>query len=213
MATRTVTSIETERRELNEPERYELSEPPRYNFEIGRRGFFGVAGAGLLISVGRPTASAQSNENTPQPVASRVAIAKDGRITVLTGKVEVGQGSRAQLTQAAAEELKVSPDSITLVMADTELTPDDGATAGSRTTPASVPAVRRGAAAAREILIGLAAKQWGVESASLKAENGAVHDAAGKRSVTYAELAASANLDEAFQQAIPRDVSVTAVAD
>ena len=212
MAARTSPGMENHI-ELSEPERYELSESPRYNFELGRRGFLGVAGAGLLISVSRPAAQAQSGDNNQQPVASRVRIAQDGGITVMTGKVEVGQGSRAQLTQAAAEELKVPPASITLIMADTALTPDDGSTAGSRTTPASVPAVRRGTAAAREILIELAAKQWGVESKSLRAENGAIVDAAGSRKLTYAELAASANLDEAFQKMIPRDVTVTAVKD
>jgi CO/xanthine dehydrogenase Mo-binding subunit len=202
--------------ELNEPERYELSEPPRYNFELGRRGFLGVAGAGLLISVARPAAQAQSREGREGNeglVAARVRIAQDGSITVMTGKVEVGQGARAELTQTAAEELKVKPDDITLIMADTATTPDDGATAGSRTTPSSVPAVRRGTAAAREILIELAAKQWGVESASLKAENGAIVDAAANRRITYAELAAAANLDEAFQKTVPRDVTVTAVED
>jgi isoquinoline 1-oxidoreductase len=213
MPTRTFSDIETKHIELPEPERYELSEPPRYNFELGRRGFLGVAGAGLLVSVARPGAKAQSREGSEGPVAARVRIAKDGAITVMTGKVEVGQGSRAQLTQAAAEELKVAPGAITLIMADTALTPDDGSTAGSRTTPSSVPAVRRGTAAAREILVELAAKQWGVESASLKVENGAVLDAANNRKLTYAELAASANLDEAFQRTVPRGVTVTAVED
>ncbi len=211
MAIRT-SSMQDEQLELTEPERYELSEPPRYNFELGRRGFFGVAGAGLLVTVASPRSKAQS-EGNEGPVAARVKISSDGAITVMTGKVEVGQGSRAQLTQAAAEELRVTPDDITLIMADTALTPDDGSTAGSRTTPRSVPAVRRGTAAAREILIGLAAQRWGVEKAALKAENGAVMDAANNRKLTYAELAASANLDEAFQQAVPRDVTVTAVED
>ncbi|MEX2303909.1 MAG: molybdopterin cofactor-binding domain-containing protein, partial [Bryobacterales bacterium] len=213
MATRISPHIENEQLELTEPERYELSEPPRYNFELGRRGFLGVAGAGLLISVTRPGAKAQSNEGKEGPVAARVRIAKDGGITVMTGKVEVGQGSRAQLTQAAAEELKVAPQAITLIMADTTLTPDDGSTAGSRTTPSSVPAVRRGTAAAREILIALAAKQWAVETASLQAENGAVVDSANNRKLTYAALAAAVNLDEAFQATIPRDIKVTAVED
>ncbi len=188
---------------LSEPERYELSEPPRYNFELGRRGFLGVAGAGLLISVAQPAARAQSRAGNEGVVAARVRIAKDGGITVMTGKVEVGQGSRAELTQAAAEELKVQPSAITLLMADTALTPDDGATAGSRTTPSSVPAVRRGTAAAREILLELAAKQWGVESSSLKAENGAIVDATAHRKVTYAELASTADLD----RGIPEDRS------
>ena len=30
----------------------------------------------------------------------------DGTITVLTGKIEMGQGARAELTQAAAEEMR-----------------------------------------------------------------------------------------------------------
>jgi isoquinoline 1-oxidoreductase len=212
MAIRTSRGIE-KNLELTEPERYELSEPPRYNFELGRRGFLGVAGAGLLISVSSPGARAQSREGSEGPVSARVRIAKDGSITVMTGKVEVGQGSRAQLTQAAAEELKVRPADTTLIMADTALTPDDGSTAGSRTTPSSVPAVRRGTAAAREILIALAAKQWGVEKSTLHARDGAVIEAAGNRRLTYAELAAAANLDEAFQQTVPRDVKVTAVED
>jgi CO/xanthine dehydrogenase Mo-binding subunit len=72
------------------------------------------------------------------PVAARIHIDKDGSITVMTGKVECGQGARAELTQAAAEELRVAPDRIKLVMADTASVPDDGITAGSRTTPSTV---------------------------------------------------------------------------
>ncbi|MGH9658853.1 MAG: molybdopterin cofactor-binding domain-containing protein, partial [Bryobacteraceae bacterium] len=137
---------------MTEPERYELSEEPRYEFGLGRRGFFGMAGAGLLISV----APAQTREAN---VGARVHVDPDGRFTVLTGKVEVGQGSRTQITQAAAEELRVPVERITLVMADTTLAPDDGGTAGSGTTPRTVPAVRRACAAAREILDALAGEK------------------------------------------------------
>ena len=105
-----------------------------------------------------PLARALTGGNIP--VAARVHIGKDGTVTVLTGKVEAGQGARAELTQAAAEELRLPPDRIHLVMADTGLVPDDGVTAGSRTTPSSVPAVRQGAAAARELLAQLAARRW-----------------------------------------------------
>ena len=70
----------------------------------------------------------------------------------MTGKVECGQGARAEITQAAAEELRVPVERVRLVMADTALTPDDGGTYGSQTTPRTIPAVRRGCAAAREIL-------------------------------------------------------------
>jgi isoquinoline 1-oxidoreductase len=79
---------------------------------------------------------------------------------VFSSKVEVGQGSRAQLGQAAAEELRpldrvrlFSPRRIGFPMT---------ADFRSRTTGYTVPDVRKAAAAAREVLIDLAARQWGI---------------------------------------------------
>src|SRR5262245_4449548 len=128
----------------------------------------------------------------------------------MTSKVEVGQGSRTQIAQAAAEELRVSVDQIDLVMADTAQVPDDGGTAGSRTTPATVPAVRKGAAAAREVLVKLARQQWGVEG-PLKVERGVITDPASGHTISYAELAASVELSKSFEQAIPAELHVRTV--
>lgn len=64
-------------------------------------------------------------------------------ITALSGKVEEGQGARAELTRAAAEELRLPVARARLVLADTDLVPDDGVTAGSRTTPVNMPQMRR----------------------------------------------------------------------
>src|SRR6185503_15524291 len=135
-------------------ERYELHEGPPYQFELSRRDFVQVVGAGLLISVAvSPVLAQRARDDRPVNLAKRLHIGADGTITVLTSKVEVGQGSRTQLTQAAAEELHVPVGQIRLIMADTAVVPDDGGTAGSRTTPSSVPAVRKGCAAARQLLI------------------------------------------------------------
>ena len=60
--------------------------------------------------------------------------------------------SARRLTQAVAEELHAAPSSIRLVMADTQLTPFDMGTFGSRTTPDMSRRLRRTAAAAREML-------------------------------------------------------------
>ncbi len=197
-----------------EPERYELRENPRYLFDLDRRSFLGVAGVGLVISTAS-SASAQSRQNAGNEgtIAERLHIAEDGSITVLTSKVEFGQGSRAQITQAAAEELRVPVERITLVMADSDVVPDDGGTAGSRTTPSTVPAVRRGAAAAREMLLDLAAARWSVNRASLKVEAGVIQHPTGGKTLSYADLARSGGLNEAFKTTIPRDVTVAAVKD
>jgi isoquinoline 1-oxidoreductase len=183
-----------------------------------RRDFIKVLGAGILVTVIPLPADAQrakggrgGGEGRGGSVAARVHIGKDGAITVMTGKVEGGQGARAELTQAAAEELRVPADRVQLVMGDTALVPDDGVTAGSRTTPSTVPAVRQGAAAARELLAQLASKQWGVDRAAVEVRDGKAVDAAGKREMTYAQLAAAEDLPKAFAQAAPPNVTVTPV--
>lgn len=144
-------------------------------------------------------------------IEARIHIGKDGLITVMTGKVEGGQGARTEITQAAAEELRVSTDQITLLMADTALVPDDGGTYGSQTTPRSLPTIRQGAAAAREALIALAAQKWSVPASELIAGDGKVIHAAGKREISYAELVGDDSA-KAFAQTRPSGGAVTVTA-
>jgi isoquinoline 1-oxidoreductase len=169
-----------------EIERYELSESKRYLFElpeVDRRGFLRILtamGGGLLVVAALPDAEAQESgratQNRPAAgdLASWIHIGADGRVTACTGKVEIGQNVRTSLTQVIADELRVPLTSVAFVMADTDLTPFDQGTFGSRTTPTMAPQLARAAAAARETLIDLAAAQWQVERAALKAEAGRV---------------------------------------
>ncbi|RME90686.1 MAG: isoquinoline 1-oxidoreductase [Verrucomicrobia bacterium] len=181
---------------------------------LTRRRFVQVLGAGLLVSVTGP-ALAQNRRRSSRggggPIAARIHLGADGRITVLTGKIEAGQGARAEITQAAAEELRVAPEAIDLIMGDTRLTPDDGITAGSRTTPSTLPAVRRGAAAAREVLVEMAAREWGVDPPAIEVADGRLKHAASGRSVTYAELAGRPSLAKAFQRPVGDGVTLTPV--
>ena len=185
------------------------------DFGMNRRSFVQLLGAGLLITVTEGVSLGQrrrgGRSGPSVTVAARLHINADGTITVMTGKVEEGQGSRAQLTQAAAEELRVPVDRIRLVMADTALVPDDGMTAGSRTTPSTVPAVRRGAATARRLLVELAARQWKTDSTRLDVRNGTITNRKTKQTITYADLAKSGDVAEAFKQSIPSDVAVRPV--
>jgi isoquinoline 1-oxidoreductase beta subunit len=193
--------------------------------EISRRGFLQGLGAGVLIAVSS-TAIGQT-ETRPRggregrgggggrsvDVAARVHISKEGVITVMTGKVECGQGARAELTQSAAEELSVSPEKIQLVMGDTQLCPDDGGTFGSRTTPSSVPAVRIGCAAAREMLIAAACAKWGLEDpGQVELRDGTIRNPASREELTYAELVGDAS-SKFFAGAMPKGVGLTKVSD
>jgi CO/xanthine dehydrogenase Mo-binding subunit len=180
-----------------EPERYELFSSPAYHFKLDRREFFKIFGGGLLIICVMPRAEAGQEsgrrgfgrgEQAPTEISAWLHIGENGQVTVYTGKVEVGQNSRTALTQAVAEELRVAPASIQMVMGDTDLTPFDMGTFGSRTTPTMNPQLRKAANAALEVLLDMAAKTWGVDKAKLAAANGKITDPASGRSTEYAQL-------------------------
>ena len=195
-----------------EVERYELHEAPRYRFELNRRAFVQVLGAGILVTAtaGKATAQRRGGDDEAQSISARLHLGEDGMITVMTSKVEAGQGSRTQITQAAAEELRVSVDQVTLIMADTALVPNDGGTYGSLTTPRTVPSVRRAAAAARELLIQAGAAKWNVKPETVTLKDGHVVHEKSVRHARYAELAASSALGEGT---VPEEVEVTQVKD
>lgn len=180
-----------------EVERYELRAGPARRFELDRRDFVKLLGAGLLITVSLPASLwAQRRggrggwgSQAAGTLDTRLHIAADGRVTVMTGKVEIGQGIRTSLAQAAAEELRLAPESIRMLMGDTDLVPDDGPTFGSMTTPYTLPLIRQAAAAAREYLIDLAAARWKTARTALVAAGGRVKDPRSGRSLTYGELA------------------------
>ena len=188
--------------------------------DLTRRGFVKLLGAGLLIAVADSSAPGQARGGRrgggrmggrPVSIAARVHLARDGTITVLTGKVECGQGARAEITAAAAEELHVPANRIELIMADTGLVPDDGMTAGSRTSPSTIPSVRQGAAAARAALLALAAQKWNVSPNQLQTQDGRITHAATKREISYGELAADEEAVKAFAKNPSAEVTVTPV--
>ncbi len=194
-----------------EPEYAEISS---VNEELSRRTFLSVLGAGLLISVNANPLVAQRRQRgggRGLPVQARIHLGQDGTITVLTGKIEMGQGARAELAQAAAEELRVPFDRIRMQMADTSLVPDDGITAGSRTTPSTVPAVRQGAAAARTLLIELASRRWDVAAEAIEVRDGRITNSSNQQTLDYADLAQDQEVAALFRESVPPDIELTPV--
>jgi CO/xanthine dehydrogenase Mo-binding subunit len=149
---------------------------------VNRREFFGLAGGGLLVVF---SAGAQESGRhrmppaLPQNLDAWLHIGEQGTVTVYTGKAEMGQNIRTSLSQAVAEELHCPLGSVELLMADTDLTPFDMGTFGSRTTPTMAPQLRRAAVTARETLLDLAAEKWKVDRARLSMVDGKVTCAGG----------------------------------
>lgn len=134
-------------------------------------------------------------------VAAWLHIGSDGQVTVYTGKVEIGQNIRTSLTQAVSEELRTPPGSIRLIMGDTDLTPYDSGTSGSRTTGFMAPQIRRAAAAGREMLLELAAERW--KGARLEIEAGRVRNTSTGESLGFGELTGGRKLERVIGAQTP----------
>ncbi len=117
-----------------------------------------------------------------------VRIDSEGRATIFTGKVELGQGTVTALAQIAAEELDLPLPRIRMVSGDTSLTPDEGYTSGSQSIEYGGMALRYACAEARSVLIQEASIRLGVPVGNLKTKDGIVRADDGKK-LTYGEIA------------------------
>ena len=167
----------------------------QYSFALNRRELLKLVGAGMLVCAVEGRAVQESGriqgsetERTPHHIASWIHISTDNSVKVFTGKTEMGQNIRTSLAQQVAEELRVPVNTITMVMADTELCPFDMGTFGSRTTPQMGTELRNISAAARDLLLDKAAERFGVNRTQLVAADGVIKDKSNSRSIRYGEL-------------------------
>src|SRR5215472_12669093 len=123
-----------------------------------------------------------------------VEIRNDGLVEVRTGKVEIGQGIISTLAQIAAEELDVDYARIRMIPADTGRSPNEGVTAGSRSTVESGSALRQACAEVRSAFLDAASLRLGVEVDELFVRDGTIHRRASNESVTYWELSGEVDL-------------------
>ena len=146
---------------------------------LDRRDFHKLAGAGVMVAIGLGPAA---------------TLGANGRVTVFSGKIEMGQGVTTSLAQMAAEELGVDLDHIDMVMGDTASCPWDMGTFGSMTSRIFGPALRTACAKARAALSRLAAERLGVpEDRLLLASGVASIKGEPTQRVTYADLAKGAS--------------------
>ena len=107
-------------------------------------------------------------------VTERLRFETDRTVTVLSGKVELGQGLNDALTLICSEELALEPDRIRVRYGDTEATPDDGLTAGSGSMERVGAAVRDAARGARSELLRRASERLCVPPDRLETHAGMI---------------------------------------
>jgi len=91
------------------------------------------------------------NTGLPNPAGAVVDWLDDASVNLMVGCADIGQGSDTVLAQIVAEELGISYENVTVVSADTMVTPDGGASSASRQTYISGNAVRLAAIEAKKI--------------------------------------------------------------
>jgi nicotinate dehydrogenase subunit B len=171
------------------------SEDRTLRLSLKRREFMKLLGGGIFVfftvdDLAILRAQEERGRGYPSDFNAYLRIAENGKITVYSGKIEMGQGVITSLAQEAADELGVALDAIEMVMGDTELCPYDSGTYGSMSTRFFGPALRNAAAEARAVLIELAAEQLQTTKEKLIVENGAVSVASDKtRKLTFGQLA------------------------
>jgi len=181
------------------------------NTELSRRSFLKASGA-LVVSFSAaslieplafaPFARAQGPFAThashidPTKLDSWIAVASDGTVTAYTGKCDFGQGIYTVQTQLVAEELCVALDTVKLIQCDTSITPDQGTTSGSQSTPTNFnnANLAQAAATAREALIAIAAQKLAIPADQLTVADGVITAKNGSK-VTYRELIGGKHFD------------------
>jgi nicotinate dehydrogenase subunit B len=163
---------------------------------ISRRGFAKTGGA-LFVSLAFPLSFPGKSEAAENPtsidptlLASWLEIRSDNTIVARTGRAETGIGMTGYYPQTIAEELNVRPETITLIMGDTDRTPDGGFSAGFLTGMSNL---RKVAAYTHQALLELAATRLGVPASSLSVADGVI--SGGGKEISYGQLVQGQRLE------------------
>ncbi len=167
---------------------------------ITRRAFLktvSAGGAALVLAIHLPSrlfADGPDDETPPEFVPGAfLRIGADGVVTIVVARSELGQGAHTAMPMLVAEELEAD---WALVRVEPALAhPDrygDMTTGGSTSVRRGWEPLRRAGAAAREMLIGAAAREWAVARAECHAERGFVIHAPSGRRRAYGSLVAAA---------------------
>lgn len=155
---------------------------------------FSLLGTACLSDGNAGNPAQSEGVGNPDLINAWLRVMEDGRVLILTGKMELGQGIRIAVAQVAAEELNINPQLVEVNLAETGVTANEGYTAGSRSIESSAMSIRNAAAAAREKLLNLASEKWKIPQSQLSLEDGVIRS--GNKSMNLYELLKGRQLNE-----------------
>jgi isoquinoline 1-oxidoreductase beta subunit len=153
---------------------------------------------GLMLGVRLPQAEAAMGTAGPE-LTHWIVVQPDDTVIVRIARSELGQGTFTGLAQLAAEELDCDWSKVRAEYADVNEHVRRNriwgsmSTGGSRGIRDSQLYVRKGGAAAREMLVTAAAQEWGVPAGECTAAKGVITHTPSGRTTTYGKVAAAAS--------------------
>jgi CO/xanthine dehydrogenase Mo-binding subunit len=185
---------------------------------VARRDFLKTGGA-LVVTfmIGGATSGAIGQPASTKSVATDqvdgfLAIDAKGRVTVYSGKVDLGTGIQTAMAQIAAEELSVPLATVTVIQGDTALTPDQGVTFGSLSIQNGGMQIRQAAATARAALVVEGSSKLGVDKDAVTVKDGVVVPKTGGKGVAYGALVGGRDfrlaVDAKAQLKDPKDYTI-----
>jgi CO/xanthine dehydrogenase Mo-binding subunit len=142
--------------------------------------------------------------NTHRKLNAWLRINANQTVTLLVGKVELGQGILTAVTQICADELDIDLSRVQVISGDTALVPNEGVTAGSFSMPNCGTAVQYASAEVRALMLELAADKLKQPIDSLSVHDGMVNALSGDQ-VSYWDLVSGESLNrEATGQVKPK---------
>ena len=161
-------------------------------FHMDRRNFMKKIGTGLIVafSAGEmPLKACSAIQDEGPGINSYLRIGEDGRVTLYTGKIEMGQGPITSLPMELADELDVRLEDVDMIMGDTDICPWDEGTYGSLSTRVFGELLRSAAARARAILLEMASRELSLDVKELEVRDGIVRSRSDSGiSISYAGL-------------------------
>ncbi|WP_199219826.1 molybdopterin cofactor-binding domain-containing protein [Limnohabitans sp. Jir61] len=131
---------------------------------------------------------------TNRKLSAWLRINANQTVTLLVGKVELGQGILTAVSQICADELDIDIKRVHIISGDTALVPNEGVTAGSFSMPYCATAVQSASAEVRAILLGLATEKLNQPMTNLSVQDGKISSNNGQ-SITYWDLILGESLD------------------
>ena len=170
--------------------------PPPTELALSRRVFvvaLGGAVGGLVLGLRySPDVLAQGPEKPLLAPIHFVKIGKDGVVTIVCSRSEMGQGIRSSLPFVLADELGADFAKLAIVQGDADARYGDQNTDGSHSVRDFYEVMRLAGATARSMLCSAAAARWSVPADRLIVHDHAVHDPATGKKAGFGELAEAA---------------------